>query len=257
MLLFPATEPLPETPLPLPARLLEDPVLKSTFPKLPLPAELLVETSLATLASALTVLPCPAAALLRAPLPLPDCLLDPSTLLSPTSAAAPCTGELLAGDPLPPPVETPPWLRLFRSTASFGAPSLEAELFVGAPPPPMPVPAKSAARGTLPAPPLPIGAAPPLPSCLLDPAVAELLLPAALPTCTVLASRVTWPPPPPDPPDVTRSGSGEGAGESAGKMDEKRLEICERYGAVDAYTPPNHEAPAPAPAEEGGEAKAT
>jgi hypothetical protein len=37
-------------------------------------------------------------------------------------------------------------------------------------------------------------------------------------------------------------------------MDEKRLEICERYGAVDAYTPPNHEAPAPA---EGGEAKAT
>jgi hypothetical protein len=42
-------------------------------------------------------------------------------------------------------------------------------------------------------------------------------------------------------------------------MDEKRLEICERYGAVDAYTPPNHEAPAPAPApaEEGGVAKAT
>jgi hypothetical protein len=56
---------------------------------------------------------------------------------------------------------------------------------------------------------------------------------------------------------MTRSGSGEEAGESAGKMDEKMLEICERYGAVDAYTLPNHEAPAPAPAEEGGEAKAT
>lgn len=120
----------------------------------------------------------------------------------------------------------------------------------------MPVAAKSAAGGTLPALALLIGAAPPLPSCSLDPAAAELLLllPAALPTCTVLASRVTCPPPP-DPPVGTRSGSGE----LAGKMDEKRLEICERYGAVDAYTPPNHEAPAPAPApaEEGGVAKAT
>jgi len=45
-------------------------------------------------------------------------------------------------------------------------------------------------------------------------------------------------------------------------MDEKKLEICERYGAVDAYTPPNHEAPpgaspAPAPPAEEGVAKAT
>jgi len=42
-------------------------------------------------------------------------------------------------------------------------------------------------------------------------------------------------------------------------MDEKKLEICERYGAMDAYTPPNHEAPpaaSPAPAEEGA-ARAT
>lgn len=47
-----------------------------------------------------------------------------------------------------------------------------------------------------------------------------------------------------------------------GKMDEMKLETCERYGAVDAYTPPNHEAPPPAPAAgappaPGGEAKAT
>jgi hypothetical protein len=39
-------------------------------------------------------------------------------------------------------------------------------------------------------------------------------------------------------------------------MDEKKPEILERYGAVDAYTPPNHDAPPSAPAEEGV-AKAT
>jgi len=86
------------------------------------------------------------------------------------------------------------------------------------------------------------------------------LLPAALPTGT--GPPLTSPPPPPDPPAGARSGPGEGAGASAGRMDEKKLEICERYGAVDAYTPPNHEAPpgaspAPAPPAEEGVAKAT
>jgi hypothetical protein len=42
--------------------------------------------------------------------------------------------------------------------------------------------------------------------------------------------------------------------EPVGKMDEKNPETCARYGAVDAYTPPNHDAPSPAG---GGEEEET
>jgi hypothetical protein len=118
----------------------------------------------------------------------------------------------------------------------------------------MPAPAKSLDGGTLAPLALLIGA---LPNCLPDSAEAELLLP----TRTLLESRLTSPPPL-DPPDRTPVGSGEGAEELAGKKEEMKLETCERYGAVDTYTPPNHEAPpssavAGAPPAPGGEAKAT
>jgi hypothetical protein len=88
------------------------------------------------------------------------------------------------------------------------------------------------------------------------------LLPAALATRTLLASRVTSPPPF-DRPAGTPVGSADVAEVLAGKRDEMKLETCERYGAVDAYTPPNHEASPPPPAAAGappapgGEAKAT
>jgi hypothetical protein len=47
--------------------------------------------------------------------------------------------------------------------------------------------------------------------------------------------------------------------ELVGKMDEKKVETCERYGAVEAYTPSNHEAlppPTPATTGVGGEDRA-
>jgi hypothetical protein len=55
------------------------------------------------------------------------------------------------------------------------------------------------------------------------------------------------------PPPARGDGSGEGAEELVGKMDEKKVETWERYGAVEAYTPSNHEAlPSPTMAEAAG-----